>query len=100
VGEVHPEWKHIHFTPHDLQDREPDLDSPARMALRNRIERVFSISLNEKKPLSLTSSPMNRCRQSSRRAAAWPWCREAGNQRLVRETGSGGAYLHQCSRDR
>jgi 1-acyl-sn-glycerol-3-phosphate acyltransferase len=48
VGEVHPKWKHIHFTPHTLLDRELGLDSLARMELRNRIERVFSISLDEK----------------------------------------------------
>ncbi len=48
VGEVHPKWKHIHFTPHTLLDRELGLDSLARMELRNRIERVFSIRLDEK----------------------------------------------------
>jgi 1-acyl-sn-glycerol-3-phosphate acyltransferase len=48
VGEVHPKWKHIHFTPHTLLDRELGLDSLARMELRNRIERVFNISLDEK----------------------------------------------------
>jgi 1-acyl-sn-glycerol-3-phosphate acyltransferase len=47
VGEVHPKWKHIHFTPHTLLDRELGLDSLARMELRNRIERVFNISLDE-----------------------------------------------------
>lgn len=47
VGEVHPKWKHIHFTPHTLLDRELGLDSLARMELRNRIERVFSIHLDE-----------------------------------------------------
>ncbi len=48
VGEVHPKWKHIHFTPHTLLDRELGLDSLARMELRNRIEQMFSISLDEK----------------------------------------------------
>jgi 1-acyl-sn-glycerol-3-phosphate acyltransferase len=48
VGEVHPKWKHIHFTPHTLLDRELGLDSLARMELRNRIERMFSIRLDEK----------------------------------------------------
>jgi 1-acyl-sn-glycerol-3-phosphate acyltransferase len=48
VGEVHPKWKHIHFTAHTLLDRELGLDSLARIELRNRIERVFSIRLDEK----------------------------------------------------
>jgi 1-acyl-sn-glycerol-3-phosphate acyltransferase len=48
VGEVHPKWKHIHFTPHTLLDRELGLDSIARMELRDRIERMFNISLDEK----------------------------------------------------
>ena len=48
VGEIHPKWKHIHFTPHTLLDRELGLDSLARMELRNRIERMFNISLDEK----------------------------------------------------
>jgi len=48
VGEVHPKWRHIHFTPHTLLDRELGLDSLARMELRNRIERLFNIRLDEK----------------------------------------------------
>jgi 1-acyl-sn-glycerol-3-phosphate acyltransferase len=48
VGEVHPKWRHIHFTPHTLLDRELGLDSIARMELRNRIERMFGIRLDEK----------------------------------------------------
>jgi 1-acyl-sn-glycerol-3-phosphate acyltransferase len=48
VGEVHPKWRHIHFTPHTLLDRELGLDSLARMELRNRIERMFDIRLDEK----------------------------------------------------
>jgi 1-acyl-sn-glycerol-3-phosphate acyltransferase len=48
VGEVHPKWRHIHFTPHTLLDRELGLDSLARVELRNRIERMFNIRLDEK----------------------------------------------------
>jgi 1-acyl-sn-glycerol-3-phosphate acyltransferase len=48
VGEVHPKWRHIHFTPHTLLDRELGLDSLARMELRNRIERLFNVRLDEK----------------------------------------------------
>jgi 1-acyl-sn-glycerol-3-phosphate acyltransferase len=48
VGEVHPKWKHIRFTPHTLLERELGLDSLARMELRNRIEQLFNIRLDEK----------------------------------------------------
>jgi 1-acyl-sn-glycerol-3-phosphate acyltransferase len=47
VGEVHPKWRHIHFTPHTLLDRDLGLDSLARMELRNRIERMFNVRLDE-----------------------------------------------------
>jgi 1-acyl-sn-glycerol-3-phosphate acyltransferase len=48
VGEVHPQWRHIHFTPHTLLDRELGLNRLARMELRNRIERMFNIRLDER----------------------------------------------------
>jgi 1-acyl-sn-glycerol-3-phosphate acyltransferase len=48
VGEVHPNWKHIYFTPYTLLERELGLDSIARMELHTRIERMFNISLDEK----------------------------------------------------
>jgi 1-acyl-sn-glycerol-3-phosphate acyltransferase len=48
VGEVHPKWKHVHFTPHTLLERELGLDSIARMELLTRIERLFNVSLDEK----------------------------------------------------
>jgi 1-acyl-sn-glycerol-3-phosphate acyltransferase len=47
VGEVHPKWRHVHFTAHTLLDRELGLDSRARMELLNRIERMFKIRLDE-----------------------------------------------------
>ncbi len=34
VGEVHPKWKHIRFSPDTLLERELGLDSLARMELR------------------------------------------------------------------
>ena len=48
VGEIHPKWKHVHFTPHTLLERELGLDSIARMELLTRIERLFNVSLDEK----------------------------------------------------
>ena len=48
VGEVHPKWRHIHFTPYTQLDRELGLDSIARMELRDRIERMFNIRLDER----------------------------------------------------
>ncbi len=48
VGEVHPKWKYVRFTPHTLLERELGLDSIARMELLTRIERLFNVSLDEK----------------------------------------------------
>jgi 1-acyl-sn-glycerol-3-phosphate acyltransferase len=47
VGEVHPKWKHIRFSPDTLLERELGLDSLARMELRTRISRETGIELDE-----------------------------------------------------
>jgi 1-acyl-sn-glycerol-3-phosphate acyltransferase len=47
VGEVHPKWKHIRFTPDTLLERELGLDSLARMELCARINRDLGIELDE-----------------------------------------------------
>jgi 1-acyl-sn-glycerol-3-phosphate acyltransferase len=47
VGEVHPHWKNLHFTPGTLLEQELGLDSLARAELQGRIERSFGILLAE-----------------------------------------------------
>jgi len=47
VGEVHPHWKNLHFTPDTHLERDLGLDSMARMELRTRIEVQYGIPLQE-----------------------------------------------------
>lgn len=47
VGEVHPHWKNLHFTPGTLLEQELGLDSLARAELQGRIEGAFGILLAE-----------------------------------------------------
>jgi 1-acyl-sn-glycerol-3-phosphate acyltransferase len=55
VGEVHPKWKHIRFTPDTLLERELGLDSLARMELRTRISREMGIELDEQAAMNATT---------------------------------------------
>lgn len=47
VGEIHPHWKNLHFTPDTHLERELGLDSMARMELRTRIESSLDVTLDE-----------------------------------------------------
>jgi 1-acyl-sn-glycerol-3-phosphate acyltransferase len=47
VGEVHPKWKNLHFTPGTHLERELGLDSIARTELHVRIEQALGVSLAE-----------------------------------------------------
>lgn len=47
VGEVHPRWKNLHFSPDTHLEKELGLDSMARMELCTRVESSLSIKLNE-----------------------------------------------------
>lgn len=47
VGEIHPQWKNLRFTPDTQLERELGLDSMARMELRSRIESDLQINLDE-----------------------------------------------------
>jgi len=47
VGEVHPHWKNLHFTPDTHLERELGLDSMARLELHTRIESSLGITLDE-----------------------------------------------------
>jgi 1-acyl-sn-glycerol-3-phosphate acyltransferase len=55
VGEVHPKWKHIRFTPDTLLERELGLDSMARMELRMRIDREMGVELDEQAAMRATT---------------------------------------------
>ena len=55
VGEVHPRWKNLHFTPDTLLERELGLDSMARMELRTRIEATLGTSLDEDTAIAASS---------------------------------------------
>lgn len=47
VGEIHPQWKNLHFTPDTQLERELGLDSMARLELRTRIEAILGVRLEE-----------------------------------------------------
>lgn len=47
VGEVHPKWKNLHFTPDTHLERELGLDSIARAELHVRIENALAVVLAE-----------------------------------------------------
>ncbi len=47
VGEVHPHWKNLHFTPNTHLEKELGLDSMARVELCTRIESALDIKLDE-----------------------------------------------------
>lgn len=47
VGEVHPKWRHLHFTPNTHLERELGLDSIARTELHARIEQALEVALAE-----------------------------------------------------
>ncbi len=47
VGQVHPKWKNLHFTPNTHLERELGLDSIARTELHVRIEQALEVSLAE-----------------------------------------------------
>ncbi len=47
VGEVHPHWKNLHFTPDTHLERDLGLDSMARLELRTRIETQFGVPMQE-----------------------------------------------------
>jgi len=46
VGEVHPHWKNLYFTPDTHLERELGLDSMARLELHTRIESSLGITLD------------------------------------------------------
>jgi 1-acyl-sn-glycerol-3-phosphate acyltransferase len=65
IGEIHPQWKHLLFTPETHLEHELGLNRPARMELCKRIEEALDIKLDESTrnhittPLELVRSVMN-----------------------------------------
>lgn len=65
IGELHPQWKHLLFTPETHLEHELGLNRPARMELCKRIEEALDIKLDESTrdhittPLELIRSVMN-----------------------------------------
>ena len=47
VGEVHPRWKNLHFTPDTHLEKELGLDSMARVELCTRLESSLGLKLDE-----------------------------------------------------
>ena len=47
VGEVHPRWKNLHFSPDTHLEKELGLDSMARMELCTRVESSLGVKLDE-----------------------------------------------------
>ena len=55
VGEVHPRWKNLHFTPDTHLEKELGLDSMARMELCTRLESSLNMKLDETAVASATT---------------------------------------------
>jgi 1-acyl-sn-glycerol-3-phosphate acyltransferase len=70
VGEVHPHWKNLHFTPDTHLERDLGLDSMARMELRTRIEALFGVPLAE--TAAITATTPNELLRALQRPAADP----------------------------
>jgi 1-acyl-sn-glycerol-3-phosphate acyltransferase len=70
VGEVHPHWKNLHFTPDTHLERDLGLDSMARMELRTRIEAKFGIPLLE--TAAITATTPNELLRALQQASANP----------------------------
>ena len=47
VGEVHPHWKNLHFSPDTHLEKELGLDSMARLELCTRVESSLGVTLDE-----------------------------------------------------
>ena len=84
VGEVHPHWKNLHFTPDTHLERDLGLDSMARMELRARIEQQFGLPLEETAAIAATTP--NDLLHALQQASAAP---AAGQERpLLQNTAS------------
>ena len=55
VGEIHPHWKHLHFTPDTHLERDLGLNNSARMKLHTRIEKALNITLDKTVSINATT---------------------------------------------
>lgn len=55
VGEVHPHWKNLHFTPDTHLEHELGLDSMARVELHTRIESSLGVTLDASMAICATT---------------------------------------------
>jgi 1-acyl-sn-glycerol-3-phosphate acyltransferase len=55
VGEVHPHWKNLHFSPDTHLEKELGLDSMARAELCTRIESSLAVTLDETSAVRATT---------------------------------------------
>lgn len=55
VGELHPQWKHLLFTPDTHLERDLGLNKLARMKLHTRIEKALNITLDETASINATT---------------------------------------------
>ena len=55
VGEVHPHWKNLHFSPDTHLEKELGLDSMARMELCTRVESSLGVKLDEATAVGATT---------------------------------------------
>ena len=69
VGEVHPRWKNLHFTPDTHLEKELGLDSMARVELCTRLEASLGLQLDERAVAGATT-PNNLLRVILHRHAA------------------------------
>jgi 1-acyl-sn-glycerol-3-phosphate acyltransferase len=55
VGEIHPHWKHLLFTPDTHLERDLGLNNSARMKLHTRIEKALNITLDKTASINATT---------------------------------------------
>ena len=100
VGEVHPHWKNLHFTPDTHLERELGLDSMARLELHTRIESSLGITLDEgmaicaSTPNNLMQAILNGANNSTGNVQASPAAADGINDDSDRLMGSFGAAKH------
>ncbi|MDX2456108.1 MAG: 1-acyl-sn-glycerol-3-phosphate acyltransferase [Gammaproteobacteria bacterium] len=100
VGEAHPHWKNLHFTPDTHLERELGLDSMARLELHTRIESSLGITLDEgmaicaNTPNMLMQVILNGTNNSTGNVQASPTVADRNNDDSNRLMGAFGQAIH------